>query len=858
MLVEIAVALLVGVGIVAAPPSASIVNRPTSGRSSPSGLILLEAFNIPNGTKSKAKAKAKVKFTADEVRKIRLFNLIGKSTLNDSLVAFTGSIPEEGVGDFTIKSTNTSIYYEMTESDLKAFEGEHNGRKYIINLIDSPGHIEFSGEVNAALRITDGALAVVDCSEGVCIQTKNVIRHALLEGIRPALTVNKMETCFLDCEADSEEVYKTLEGIINEVNATIDINKVPQLDDVTVSPAKGNVAFSSGIHGWAFTLKYFAEKYALEFDVDVPTMMERLWGDNYFNLETQTWSKKRYSSRNCKRGFVQFCYKPIMAVIGYCMNDQKDRLLPVLKELGVTLTSKEKKLVGRELVKSVMRKWFPAPPVLLKMMVFHLPSPCVAQKYRVEILYEGPKDDKYAEAIRNCDPNGPLMLYVSKMIPASEDTGRFWVLGRVFAGRVSTGMKVGVLGSNYAQHKDFSVTIVEKTAICIGKKQGIVKNVPCGNTVLMLLGLDQFITKNATITSEKETEAYPMRTMRLSAVPVVCVAVRCKVASDLPKLMRGLECLAKTDPIFSYTQDSARHVISCGGVLHLKICLDALKDSFLDGTEIDISAPFVSFSETVVSEVSPSDDDNLLGVRATPLGVIITYAIEDRLFGPNDDQEGWEACTKYMCEEPNWDKNFTKRIWCFGGTNILIGGCKEADYSNDFKKAVIEGFQQACRAGGLAGETMRGICFEILCDDPMMTHDLDLDELIITARDAVLASQLTAGPRLMEPIFLVEIQAYEQSLEKIKSVFQQRRGWFRKMRHRTLSRWVTFEAYIPVRESFELYDAFKSLSLKASPQCVFSHWGIIDSDPMEDNSLAHKLIEHIHERKAYMRQMTPP
>ena len=81
---------------------------------------------------------------------------------------------------------------------------------------------------------------------------------------------------------------------------------------------------------------------------------------------------------------------------------------------------------------------------LLEMMIWHLPSPAIAQKYRVENLYEGPLDDVYATAIRNCDANGPLMLYVSKMIPAS-DKGRFFAFGRVFAGRARLG-HLGLLG----------------------------------------------------------------------------------------------------------------------------------------------------------------------------------------------------------------------------------------------------------------------------------------------------------------------------------------------------------------------------------------------------------------------------
>ncbi|MCO5604285.1 hypothetical protein L7F22_058450 [Adiantum nelumboides] len=137
-----------------------------------------------------------------------------------------------------------------------------------------------------------------------------------------------------------------------------------------------------------------------------------------------------------------------------------------------------------------------------------------------------------------------------------------------------------------------------------GLPYGWAEDVPCGNTVAMV-DLDQYITKNATLTSEKETDAHPIRAMGFFVLLVVLVAVQCKVASDLPKLVEGLKCLAKSDlTVVCTIEKSGEHIITGAGELHLEICLKDLQEDFMGGAEIVVSNPVVSFKEIVLEKAS--------------------------------------------------------------------------------------------------------------------------------------------------------------------------------------------------------------------------------------------------------------
>lgn len=148
---------------------------------------------------------------------------------------------------------------------------------FLINLIDSPGHVDFSSEVTAALRVTDGALVVVDTIEGVCVQTETVLRQALGERIKPVVIINKVDRALLELQLSKEDLFQNFSRVIESVNVVIATYFDKTLGDVQVYPDKGTVAFGSGLHGWAFTVRQFAARYNKKFGVDKNKMMSRLW-----------------------------------------------------------------------------------------------------------------------------------------------------------------------------------------------------------------------------------------------------------------------------------------------------------------------------------------------------------------------------------------------------------------------------------------------------------------------------------------------------------------------------------------------------------------------------------------------------
>ena len=745
----------------------------------------------------------------------------------------------------TIKSTAISLYAQMTEDDVADIPQKSDGNEFLINLIDSPGHVDFSSEVTAALRVTDGALVVVDCIEGVCVQTETVLRQALSERIKPVCCVNKVDRALLELQISKEDLYQTFLRTVESVNVVIATYYDKILGDVQVAPEKGTVTFASGLHGWGFTVRQFAVKYAKKFGVDKVKMMERLWGDNYFNPKTKKWSKNGTDAdgKPLERAFCTFILDPIFRVFNVIMNFKKDEIPTLLQKLDIKLKAEELELEGKALLKVVMRNFLPAADALLEMVVLHLPSPVTAQKYRCETLYEGPQDDEAAMGITNCDPKGPLMLYVSKMVPTS-DKGRFYAFGRVFSGTVKSGLKVRIQGPNYQPggKTDLFIKAIQRTVLMMGRFIEPLDDCPAGN-IVGLVGVDQFLLKSGTLTT-LET-AHNLKVMKFSVSPVVQVAVEVKNAQDLPKLVEGLKRLSKSDPcVLCYIADTGEHIVACTGELHLEICLKDLEEDHA-GIPLKISDPVVAYRETVTSTSSMTalskspNKHNRIFMTAEPITEELSKDIEEGKVNPRDD---FKIRARYLADNHEWDVTDARKIWCFGpdttGPNLIVDQTKAVAYLNEIKDSCIAAFQWATKEGPVAEENMRSTRYNIL--DVVLHADAihrGGGQIIPTCRRVVYASALLAQPAIQEPIFLVEIQCPEQAMGGIYSVLNRKRGMVFSEEQRPGTPLFNIKAYLPVNESFGFTTELRQATAgQAFPQMIFSHWDTMKGGEVGDAS----------------------
>ncbi|XP_007535801.1 116 kDa U5 small nuclear ribonucleoprotein component isoform X2 [Erinaceus europaeus] len=747
---------------------------------------------------------------------------------------------ERGVG---IKSTPVTVVLPDTK-----------GKSYLFNIMDTPGHVNFSDEVTAGLRISDGVVLFIDAAEGVMLNTERLIKHAVQERLAVTVCINKIDRLILELKLPPTDAYYKLRHIVDEVNGLISMYSTDE--NLILSPLLGNVCFSSSQYSICFTLRSFAKIYADTFgDINYQEFAKRLWGDIYFNPKTRKFTKKAPTSSS-QRSFVEFILEPLYKILAQVVGDVDTSLPRTLDELGIHLTKEELKLNIRPLLRLVCKKFFGEFTGFVDMCVQHIPSPKVGAKSKIEHTYTGGVDSDLGEAMSDCDPDGPLMCHTTKMY-STDDGVQFHAFGRVLSGTIHAGQPVKVLGENYTleDEEDSQICTVGRLWISVARYHIEVNRVPAGNWVL-IEGVDQPIVKTATITEPRgNEEAQIFRPLKFNTTSVIKIAVEPVNPSELPKMLDGLRKVNKSYPsLTTKVEESGEHVILGTGELYLDCVMHDLRKMYSE-IDIKVADPVVTFCETVVETSSlkcfaeTPNKKNKITMIAEPLEKGLAEDIENEVVQItwNRKKLGEFFQTKY-----DWDLLAARSIWAFGpdatGPNILVDDTLPSEVDKallgSVKDSIVQGFQWGTREGPLCDELIRNVKFKIL-DAVVAQEPLHRGggQIIPTARRVVYSAFLMATPRLMEPYYFVEVQAPADCVSAVYTVLARRRGHVTQDAPIPGSPLYTIKAFIPAIDSFGFETDLRTHTQgQAFSLSVFHHWQIVPGDPL-DKSIVIRPLE---------------
>jgi elongation factor 2 len=667
----------------------------------------------------------------DKIRNIGIAAHIdhGKTTLSDNLIAGAGTMSEDLAGKqllldydeqeqargITINAANASMVHS------------YEGTEYLINLIDTPGHVDFGGDVTRAMRAVDGCIVVVCAVEGVMPQTETVVRQSLKEKVKPILFINKVDRLINELKVTSEQMQQRFIKIINEVNSLIK-KMVPEefKDDWVVKVEDGSVAFGSAYYNWAISYPYM-QKTNINFN----------------------------------------------DIYNYCANkDQK------------TLAKKAK-----------------IHQVLLDMTIGHMPSPTVAQKYRIPHIWHGEIESDIGKAMVNCNSKGPVSLMVTKII-MDPHAGEIAV-GRLFSGRLQRGQELKVIGMPKKNR-------VQQVAMSVGSDRITVDHLDAGN-IAAISGLKDAIA-GSTATSFEEMEAFE-RIVHYSD-PVVTVAIEAKHMKDLPKLVEILRTVAKADPSIQVeiNQETGEHLLSGMGELHLEITQYRIVNEH--GIDIVASEPIVVYRENIERKGGPFEGKapnkhNRFYLEVEPLEPDILSAIQSGEISVVGGKIKDSKALARQLQDLGMSKLEAKGVKLIHNSNMFIDVTKGIQYLHETIELCIQAFQEAMDRGPLANEKCMGLKVRLV--DAKLHEDSihrGPAQVIPAVRSAIYGAMCVAGRILLEPKQTVFINVPQDLMGNATREMQQRRAVIEDMKQEEDMATVVSKA--PIAEMFGFASALRS------------------------------------------------
>ncbi len=609
----------------------------------------------------------------------------GKTTLSDSLLSEAGFLSPDLAGEaraldyleeeqqrgITMKSANISLYYE------KSLEGHE---PFLINLVDTPGHLDFSGKVTRALRLVDGVVVVVDAVEEVITQSETVIKQALQEGVKPVLFINKVDRLIRELKLSDEKIKKKYTRIIKSFNTLIERYADPPFNKKwKVSPLAGNVVFGSALHKWAFTLKIY-EGGILKFK------------DIRARYNKETYTKESYA------------------------------------DLAV---------------------YYPIHKAILEMVVNHLPNPIEAQKYRINKIWDGNINSELGKTLVNCDPNGPLIVCLSKV---QVDKHGLVSTGRIFSGSCKNKDEIFLLNEK-------SYDRIQRIAIFMGQRREQVERIPVGN-IVAIEGLKKIKSGETIIDSYSIDDMVPFESVKYVTTPVVTVSIEPEYLRDLDKLKELIENMLIEDPNlkFEINEETGEFLLSGVGPLHLEVTAHELGKR---GVNVSTSEPRAVFKESCrynssSIEVVSTDGKNKLKLNVERLDnktVRFFQNIDYKTIKP------FNKLKEVLKENTGLNDEEVENFWiCDEDQNITIYNASN-ELDDLYKNAIIEIIEKIHLNGPLCGEKLTELKIkieELIIDTTQ--QESAFTELSTMFYDAIKKGLTEAELILLEPIYHTIIQ----------------------------------------------------------------------------------------------------
>lgn len=779
----------------------------------------------------------------------------GKTTMLDMLVEQTHISENSTKTRFTDTRRDEQDRGISLKAVPMAFVLEDSrGKSYVLDMFDCPGHPNFSDEACSAARMSDGVLLVVDVAEGVMLSTKQAIKIAAAEGQPLCLVLSKMDRLIVELKLPPSDAYYKIRHTIQEVNLLIANAYGPDGAEM-LDPVKGNVAFMSAQYGWSFTLESFADKMYCELnDFDAPMnpkmLAERLWGEVWFDPSTRKFRKKPVEGSG-ERSFVQWVLEPLYKMYSQIIGEDIAIVQEVVEELGITLSDSAVDSDVKLLLKSVFLNAFGNASGIVDMVVNYIPSAQQGTKTKVERCYTGPHDTETVSRMKMCDAQGPLCVYVCKMFPKS-DCSSFDAFGRVISGTIKVGESVRILGESYTPEDEEDSVIGKVTNLWkYQARYRVPVDLASAGCWVLIEGLDQTIFKTATITEQfSEDDMYIFKPLQFESKPVVKIATEPLNPGELPKMVEGLRKINRSYPaLTTKVEESGEHTIFGTGELYLDSVMKDLRELYSD-VEVKVADPVVSFCETVVETSSlkcfseTPNKKNKLTVIAEPLDQGLAEDLEN---GSVSIDWPKKKIAGFFQDKYDWDVMAARSIWAFGpdnlGPNIFLDDtlASEVDKSlvSAIKNSVVQGFQWGAREGPLCDEPMRKVKFKLT--DAIVSPDLlgrGGGQIIPTARRVCYSAFLMASPRLMEPVYYVEIQSPADCISAIYAILAKRRGHVTADIPKPGTPIFIVQAFLPVMESFGFETDIRVQTQGQAFCCsTFDHWKVVPGDPLDKNIL---------------------